>query len=87
MKEGLVNELVYIDEKASAADKDAAKRRIFEIARDEYANTLAALSLIEENSHLGWMDGSSKYAGGRERMEWKLRHMEKLYGIERREAK
>ena len=87
VKEGLVNELVYIDEKTSAADKDAAKKRIFEIARDEYANTLAALSLIEENSHLGWMDGSSKYAGGRDRIEWKLRHMEKLYGIERREAR
>ena len=84
VKEGLVNELVCIDEKKSEEERAAAKKRIFEVARDEYENTLATLPLVEENSHLGWMDGGSKYAGGKVRLEWKLRHMEKLYGIERR---
>ena len=84
VKEGLVNELVCIDEKKPEDERTAAKKRIFEVARDEYENTLATLPLVEENSHLGWMDGGSKYAGGKGRLEWKLRHMEKLYGIEGR---
>jgi transaldolase len=40
----------------------------------------SALPLVEADSHLGW-ECVNGYIGGRERIVWKLRHMEKLYNL------
>lgn len=80
IKSGAVAELKAIDEKSTAAEKAAAKAEIHRLAEAEYANTKAALPLVESDSMLGF-ECVNKYMGGRDRIEWKLRHMEKLYGI------
>ena len=51
-------------------------------ARAEYANSTAALELVEEDSRLGW-EPSMEYTGGPEQIRWKLARMEKLYGVDR----
>lgn len=55
---------------------------ILSAARDEYANATAVLSLVEEDSHLGF-EPDMDYVGGPEQIRWKLNLMEKLYGKER----
>ena len=81
VKDAVIAERTALDEQTSEADRKSAKEKIWKLARDEYANTQAALELVQEDSRLGWLDGSSQYAGGVDRIEWKLRHMEKLYDI------
>ena len=80
VKQAALDELVAVDEKQDASAREAARRRIAQLARDEYANTVAARRLVLADSHLGW-EARNGYMGGRRRIEWKLRHMEKLYGI------
>ena len=70
---------VVLSDKATAAEKDAAKVRIRALARAEYANAKAALGVLETDSALGW-EPSAEYIGGVEQMKWKLRRMEELYG-------
>ena len=82
VKAAAIEELIVVDENKSTAERDAAKKRIGEIAREEYANTAAALPLVRADSHLGF-ECRNGYMGSRGRIEWKLRHMEKLYGIPR----
>ena len=88
VKAGAIAERVATDCGRSVSEREAAKRRVGEIARMEYANTRASLDLLRENSHLGslnigaMLSTSSEYIGGLERVEWKLRHMEKIYGID-----
>ena len=60
----------------AAQEKDEAG--ILAAARDEYANALAALALVEEDSHLGF-EPDMDYVGGPDQIRWKLRLMEKLY--------
>ncbi len=80
VKAAALEEAVAIDETKPAAAREAARRKVFEIAREEYANTVAALPLVKADSHLGF-ECVNRYMGSRARIEWKLRHMEKLYGI------
>jgi len=61
----------------AAAEKDEAG--ILAVARDEYANAKAALSLVEEDSHLGF-EPDMDYVGGPRQIRWKLQKMEELYG-------
>ena len=68
------------DDKSTPGQKAAAKAEIHRLAEIEYANTAAALPLVESDSMLGF-ECANKYIGGRDRIVWKLRHMEKLYGI------
>ena len=82
VKAAALEEIVAVDESKPAAEREAARKRINEIARDEYANTAAALPLVQRDSHLGF-ECRNGYMGSRQRIEWKLRHMEKLYGIPR----
>ena len=70
---------------AADAEKAAAKKRIYELARAEYENAQAALPLAEFDSGLGW-EPSMEYVGGPEQIRWKLRRMEKLYGIAKGDA-
>ena len=51
-----------------------------ELAKKEYENAKAALAVVDEDSRLGWLV-SSGYTGGRPQIEWKLRLMERLYGL------
>ena len=51
---------------------------ILAAARDEYANAQAALTLVEEDSHLGF-EPDMDYVGGPDQIRWKIRLMEKLY--------
>ena len=44
-------------------------------------NAKAALAVVDEDSRLGWL-ASSDYTGGSEQIKWKLRLMERLYGID-----
>lgn len=87
VKAGAIEERVATDESRSAQERETARKHIGEIARAEYANTRASVDLLRENSHLGCLNigtmlsTASEYIGGLERVEWKLRHMEKLYGI------
>jgi hypothetical protein len=80
VKAAALLELKYENPNSTAKDKEAAKAEIYRIANEEYANTSAALPLVKRDSMLGF-ECANKYMGGRERIEWKLRHMEKLYGI------
>lgn len=66
--------------RASEEEKSAAKAEILRLARAEYENASAALPLVEEDSLLGW-ECRNKYIGGRERIAWKLRRMERQYEI------
>ena len=50
------------------------------LAKEEYRNAKAALAVVDEDSRLGWL-ASSGYTGGRAQIEWKLRQMERLYGL------
>ena len=59
----------------------AARARVREIAQSEYDNTRAALELMRRDSRLGW-EPTMEYRGGTKTVEWKLRRMEKVYGIE-----
>ena len=87
VKAGAIAGRIATDESRSASERESARRRVGEIARMEYANTRASVDLLRENSHLGCLNRgkmlstASEYIGGLERIEWKLRHMEKLYGI------
>lgn len=56
------------------------RARVKEIAQEEYDNTRAALELMRRDSRLGW-EPTMEYRGGTETVEWKLRRMEKVYGI------
>jgi len=58
--------------------KDRAKAN--ELARLEYGNTKAAIELMKRDSRLGW-EPTMRYQGGVEACEWKLRRLERLYGI------
>ena len=80
VKAAAIEELTAVDESKQAAERDAARRRICEIAHAEYRNTKAALLLVQRDSHLGF-ECCNGYMGSRQRIEWKLRHMEKLYNI------
>ena len=80
IKAGAIAERIYNSEKANAQEKAAAKEEILRLAKVEYDNTAATLPLVEDDSHLGW-ECVNGYMGGRQRIVWKLRHMEKLYGI------
>ncbi len=51
------------------------------IAKEEYMNAKAALAVVDADSRLGWL-ASSDYTGGSEQIKWKLRLMERLYGID-----
>ena len=59
-----------------AKDRDRANA----LARAEYANTKAVIELMKRDSRLGW-EPTMKYQGGVEACEWKLRRLERLYGI------
>lgn len=49
------------------------------LAKAEYANAMAALKVVDEDSQLGYL-ASSDYIGGRRQIEWKLRMMRRRYG-------
>jgi hypothetical protein len=80
VKAAALAERVVGDDKSTPGQKAAAKAEIRRLAEIEYANTAAALPLVESDSMLGF-ECANKYIGGRDRIVWKLRHMEKLYGI------
>jgi hypothetical protein len=80
VKAAAIAERVVTSATATPEKKAAARAEIMRLAKIEYANTAAALPVVEEDSHLGW-ECVNGYMGGRKRIEWKLRHMEKLYGI------
>jgi hypothetical protein len=80
VKAAAIAERVVGSATATPQEKAAAREEIMRLARVEYANTAATLPLVENDSHLGW-ECVNGYMGGRQRIAWKLRHMEKLYGI------
>ena len=80
VKEGAIAETTVLDQASDKAAVAAAKAEIVRIARDEYANTRAALKLVLADSRLGW-EASMGYYGGRDQLRWKLERMRKLYGI------
>lgn len=82
VKDAAIEELVTVDPKSTAEKKDEAVRKIHALAGDEYANALAARDLLLEDSRLGWIDEGMNYIGGVDRIDWKLRHMEDLYGLD-----
>ena len=59
----------------------AARAKVLEYARDEYANKREALPLVRRDSRLGW-EPSMDYIGGEDQILWNLRNMERLYGID-----
>ena len=80
IKAAALAERVVNSANSTEAQKSAAKAEIYRLAEIEYENTVAALPLVEADSHLGW-ECVNGYIGGRERIVWKLRHMEKLYNL------
>ncbi|MDD4016572.1 MAG: glycoside hydrolase family 16 protein [Kiritimatiellae bacterium] len=80
VKAAALAERAVLDEKSSEADRAEAKAEVQRLAEKEYANTAAALPLVEADSLLGW-ECKNLYMGGRERLVWKLLQMEKLYNI------
>ena len=79
-------ENVVLSERATAAEKAAAREGILTLARDEYANAKATIPVVRTDSHLGW-EPSMEYVGGEEQIRWKLGKMESLYGKEALEGK
>ena len=67
--------------KGRIAWRQGDRRRVLELAKDEYANAEAALRVVDEDSRLGWL-ASSDYTGSRPQIEWKLGRMRELYGRE-----
>ena len=67
--------------KGRIAWRQGDRRRVLELAKDEYANAEAALKVVDEDSRLGWL-ASSDYTGSRPQIEWKLGRMRELYGRE-----
>ena len=59
-----------------AGDRAKAKA----LAAREYANTRAAIELMKRDSRLGW-EPTMGYQGGIAACEWKLRRLERLYGV------
>ena len=59
-----------------AGDRGKAKA----IAALEHANTKAAIELMKRDSRLGW-EPTMGYQGGVPACEWKLRRIERLYGV------
>ena len=67
--------------RGAVAECEKDEKAILAAARDEYANALAVLPLVEADSHLGW-EPQMDYVGGPDQIRWKLGLMEKLYGKE-----
>ena len=65
---------------ATLAERAGDRETVLRLAREEYENAKAALPLVDFDSRLGW-EPSMKYRGARPQIEWKLRRMEKLYGV------
>jgi len=86
VKAATAAEDVILSTKATDAEKAAAKAKILALAKDEYANTEAALPLVDADSRLGW-EPSMEYGGGREQLEWKLKRMRENYGFSLREIR
>ena len=80
VKAATAEEDVVLSKTATESEKAAARARIIALARDEYENAKAALPLVDADSLLGW-EPTMEYCGGREQIEWKLRRMERLYGV------
>ena len=59
-----------------AGDREKAKA----LAALEYANTKAAIEVMKRDSRLGW-EPTMGYQGGVSACEWKLRRLERLYGV------
>ena len=64
------------------AERAKDREKANELARLEYDNTKAAIELMKRDSRLGW-EPTMRYQGGVEACEWKLRRLERLYGISR----
>ena len=62
------------------AERAKDREKAHELARLEYENTKAAIELMKRDSRLGW-EPTMRYQGGVEACEWKLRRLERLYGI------
>ena len=70
---------------ANVKDGALAERRgdeaaILRLAREEYANALAALPLMESDPRLGW-EPTMGYFAGPEALKWKLQRMRKSYEV------
>ena len=78
VKSAAAEENIVLGKSSTAAEKAAAKAKIIELARDEYANAEAALPLVDADSRLGW-EPTMDYCGGREQIEWKLKRMRENY--------
>ena len=59
-----------------AGDREKAKA----LAALEHANTRAAIELMKRDSRLGW-EPTMGYQGGVAACEWKLRRLERIYGV------
>ena len=62
------------------AERAKDREKANELAKLEYENTQAAIELMKRDSRLGW-EPTMRYQGGIEACEWKLRRLERLYGI------
>lgn len=67
---------------AYLAEEDRDVAEVLRLAREEYANTAAALPLVEEDSHLGW-EPYMLYRGGADVIRWKLDRMARQYGLDK----
>ena len=64
--------------RGAIAFRDGDRAALLAAARDERANAMTALTLVEADSRLGW-NAEIEYGGGPEQIRWKLALMERLY--------
>ena len=65
---------------AVLAERAKDRPAVVKIAQAEYDNAKAALALVQADSRLGW-EPTMLYRGGPDMIKWKLRYLEKHYGV------